>query len=69
MIRSSRPLVQYVGQPLFAVAAQHYQRRAQGRAPRVVEYEPLPAILDIRSALAAESYVLPTRASGARAAA
>jgi xanthine dehydrogenase large subunit len=54
-------LVQYAGQPLFAVAATSYAaaRRAARRA-RVV-YDELPAILDIRAALAAESYVLPSR--------
>jgi|SRR5580658_45926 len=52
-------LVQYVGQPLFAVAADSYQqaRRAAHRA--VVEYQDLPAILDIRAAVAAKSFVLP----------
>ncbi|HTY48843.1 MAG TPA: xanthine dehydrogenase molybdopterin binding subunit [Steroidobacteraceae bacterium] len=50
----------YAGQPLFAVAAASHTlaRRAARRA--VVEYEPLPAILDIRAALAAGSYVLPS---------
>src|ERR1700722_10067224 len=53
-------LVQYVGQPLFAVAASSYQgARKAARAARI-EYEALPAILDIRAALAAHSYVLPT---------
>jgi xanthine dehydrogenase large subunit len=53
-------LVQYAGQPLFAVAASSHTaaRRAARRAR--VDYEPLPAILDIRSALAAQSYVLPS---------
>ena len=53
-------LVQYAGQPLFAVAATAYglARRAAARAR--VECEPLPAILDIRAALAAGSYVLPS---------
>jgi xanthine dehydrogenase large subunit len=53
-------LVQYAGQPLFAVAAHSYAaaRRAALRAR--VEYEPLPAILDIRAALSAGSYVLPS---------
>jgi xanthine dehydrogenase large subunit len=53
-------LVQHVGQPLFAVAATSYQlaRRAARRV--VVEYEALPAILDIRAAVAANSFVLPT---------
>ena len=53
-------LVQYAGQPLFAVAASsHVAARKAARRARV-DYEPLPAILDIRSALAAHSYVLPT---------
>ena len=53
-------LVQYAGQPLFAVAASsHGAARKAARQARV-EYQPLPAILDIRAALAAHSYVLPT---------
>ena len=53
-------LVQYAGQPLFAVAAtSHFAARKAARAARV-EYEPLPAILDVRAALAANSHVLPT---------
>jgi xanthine dehydrogenase large subunit len=53
--------VQYAGQPLFAVAARSYRAaRLAARSARV-DYEPLPAILDIRAALAAESYVLPSQ--------
>ena len=53
-------VVQYAGQPLFAVAANTYAAaRSAARAGRI-EYEPLPAILDIRAALAANSYVLPS---------
>jgi len=53
-------LVQYAGQPLFAVAARsHTAARRAARQARV-EYEVLPAILDIRAALAANSFVLPT---------
>ncbi len=53
-------LVQYAGQPLFAVAAtSHVAARKAARRARI-DYEPLPAILDIRSALAAHSYVLPS---------
>jgi len=54
-------LVQYAGQPMFAVAATSYTaaRKAVRRAR--VSYDELPAILDIRAALAAESYVLPSR--------
>jgi xanthine dehydrogenase large subunit len=54
-------LVQYAGQPIFAVAATSYSaaRRAVRRAR--IAYDELPSILDIRAALAAESYVLPSR--------
>ena len=54
-------LVQYAGQPVFAVAADSYTiaRKAARRAH--IEYEPLPAILDIRAALAAGTAVLPTQ--------
>jgi xanthine dehydrogenase large subunit len=54
-------LVEYVGAPLFAVAADTYitARKAARRAK--VDYEPLPAILDIRAALAANLTVLPTQ--------
>jgi len=54
-------LVQYVGQPLFAVAAASYQQARRAARLAVVEYEPLPAILEIRAALAARSFVLPTK--------
>jgi xanthine dehydrogenase large subunit len=54
-------IVQYAGQPLFAVAATSYTAaRAAARRGRIT-YEELPAILDIRAALAAKSYVLPSR--------
>jgi xanthine dehydrogenase large subunit len=53
-------LVQYAGQPLFAVAAASYaQARRAATGARVV-VDPLPAILDVRAALAAKSYVLPS---------
>jgi xanthine dehydrogenase large subunit len=53
--------VQYAGQPLFAVAAD--SMRAARKAARCAKLEltPLPALLDIRAALAAESYVLPSQ--------
>jgi xanthine dehydrogenase large subunit len=54
-------LVQYVGQPLFAVAATSHQAARKAAAAARVVYEELPAILDIRAALAAESYVLPSQ--------
>jgi xanthine dehydrogenase large subunit len=54
-------LVQYAGQPLFAVAADsHGAARRAARCARI-DYEPLPAILDIRAALAADSAVLPSQ--------
>jgi xanthine dehydrogenase large subunit len=53
-------LVQYAGQPVFGVAATSYAiARKAARAARI-RCEPLPAILDIREALAAQSYVLPS---------
>lgn len=54
-------LVQYVGQPLFAVAATSYT--AARRAARLarIDYDALPAILDIRAAIDAKSFVTPTQ--------
>jgi len=51
-------LVQYAGQPLFAVLAK--SRTAARRAARLakLEYEELPAILEIETALAEQSFVL-----------
>ena len=54
-------LVQYAGQPLFAVAADTYTTARKAARRARVEYEPLPAILDIRAALAAQVNVLPTQ--------
>jgi xanthine dehydrogenase large subunit len=54
-------LVQYAGQPLFAVAADTYTTARKAARRARVEYEPLPAILDIRAALAAQITVLPTQ--------
>jgi len=53
-------MVHYAGQPLFVVAAT--SMLAARRAVRLakIDIEALPAILDIRSALAADSKVLPT---------
>ena len=54
-------LVQYVGQPLFAVVATSHQ--AARRAARLarVDYETLAPLLDIRAAIAANSFVLPSQ--------
>lgn len=55
------PLLNHVGQPMFAVAA--VSHRAAIRAVRQfhADIEPLPAILDIRAALAADSDVIPSQ--------
>src|SRR5882757_4323514 len=53
-------LVQYAGQPLFAVAATSYSAARRAAGAGHIAYEELPAILDIRAALAAQSFVLPT---------
>lgn len=53
-------LVQFVGQPVFAVAAtSHDLARRAARLARI-EYEPLPAIFDIRTALASGEFVVPS---------
>jgi xanthine dehydrogenase large subunit len=54
-------LVQYAGQPLFAVAATSYVAARKAALCARLIYDELPAILDIRAALAAESYVLPSQ--------
>jgi xanthine dehydrogenase large subunit len=54
-------LVQYAGQPVFAVAATSYTLARKAVRFARITYDELPAILDIRAALAAESYVLPSR--------
>jgi xanthine dehydrogenase large subunit len=54
-------LVEYVGAPIFAVAADTYAAARKAARRAKVDYEPLPAILDIRAALAANTTVLPTQ--------
>lgn len=53
--------VQYLGQPLFLVGADSHEaaRRAAKRA--TADYDARPALLDIRAALAAHSFVLPSK--------
>ena len=53
--------VQYLGQPVFAVIAhtRDAARRAAARAKQVLDIEPLPAVLTVREAHAAQSYVVP----------
>ncbi len=53
--------VQYAGQPIFAVAATSYAAARSAARRAKVAYAELPAILDIRAALAAGSFVLPTK--------
>jgi xanthine dehydrogenase large subunit len=57
----AQDVVQYAGQPIFAVAAS--STRAARIAARRAKFDltPLPALLDIRAALAAQSYVLPSQ--------
>ena len=52
-------LVQYVGQPLFAVLAESYQQARRAAREGVIVYEELPAVLTPREARERESYVLP----------
>ena len=54
-------LVEYVGAPVFAVAADNYMTARKAARGALIEYEPLPAILDIRTALAAQATVLPSQ--------
>jgi xanthine dehydrogenase large subunit len=53
-------MVEYAGAPLFAVAAESYTAARKAARRARVDYEALPAILDIRAALAAQSMVVPT---------
>ncbi|MGQ0502775.1 MAG: xanthine dehydrogenase molybdopterin binding subunit [Panacagrimonas sp.] len=54
-------LVQYAGQPLFAVAATTHALARRAAQKARVDYEERPAILDIRSALAAQNFVIPSQ--------
>ena len=53
--------VAYLGQPVFAVIAhtRDAARRAAARAKEFLDIEPLPAVLTVREAHAAQSYVVP----------
>ena len=53
-------LVQYAGQAVFAVAADTVDNARKAATLATVDYEALPAILDIDEAVAAGSFVLPT---------
>ena len=54
-------LVQYAGQPIFAVAATSYSAARRAAARAKIDYAELPAVLDIRAAVAAGSFVVPTK--------
>ncbi|VAW11336.1 Xanthine dehydrogenase, molybdenum binding subunit [hydrothermal vent metagenome] len=54
-------IAQYIGQPLFAVAARSYLEARAAVKLAQVEYQDLEPILDIDQAMAAENFVLPTR--------
>jgi xanthine dehydrogenase large subunit len=52
--------VEFVGQPIFAVAATSLYAAKQAVKLATIEYQVLPTQLEIEQALAAESFVLPT---------
>jgi len=54
-------VVEYWGQSLFAVAAESVELARAAAFKAVVDYEDLPAILDIETALTRQSFVLPTQ--------
>jgi xanthine dehydrogenase large subunit len=53
-------IAQYVGAPIFAVAATSVNAARRAALMADIRYEELPAILSIEDALAARSFVLPT---------
>jgi xanthine dehydrogenase large subunit len=52
-------VVEYVGQPLFAVVARSHELARRAARLAKVDYEPLPAVLHPRAAHEQQSYVLP----------
>jgi xanthine dehydrogenase large subunit len=52
-------LVQFVGQPIFAVVAESYVAARKAARLAEIEYEILPAVLDVASGRQQESYVIP----------
>ena len=54
-------LVQFCGQALFAVAATSYGAARRAAKLARIEYDELPAVLDIRSALKQKHFVIPTQ--------
>lgn len=54
-------VVEYAGQSLFAVAAETLEQARAAARLAIIEYEELPAIITVEQAMAAKSFVLPTR--------
>ena len=54
-------LVEYAGQAMFLVVADSHDAARRAARKARVEYDELPAIFGIREAIAAESFVAPTR--------
>lgn len=52
-------VVEYIGQPIFAVAATSLEAAQRAVTLAQVEYEVLPALLTVEDSLAADTYVLP----------
>lgn len=52
-------LVQYIGQPMFLVVACSHDAARRAARLAVVEYQPLPALLSLQAAKAAQAFVLP----------
>ena len=52
--------VQYFGQPLFMVVAQSHELARRAARLARIEYQNLPAIIEIDDALLQQSFVLPT---------
>ena len=52
--------VEYVGQPIFAVAANSHELAQRAAAKAVIEYEESTPILDIQTALKEQVFVRPT---------
>jgi xanthine dehydrogenase large subunit len=52
-------LVEFIGQPIFAVAATSFEAAQRAALLAVIDYEELPAQLTVEDSLAAQSFVLP----------
>ncbi len=54
-------VVRFVGEPIAVVAAETREAMERGRQRVRIEYEPLPAILSVREAIAAKSFIAAER--------